>query len=339
MGRKRKETDKWMPVRVYRGRSAFEYRPIKGVCVRLCPLDTAKHVVIRRHSDEYTKFHTKAGTIESLVELFFRSADFRELSARTRKDYETYWKSLHPVFAHVDSRSLEPVHMRKYMDAKGQQSKVTANRHLAFMSRVYGWGFERGEVLANPCKGVRRFTETARTVYITDAEYQAVYDAAPSAVRVAMEISYLCAARQGDVLKLKKSQLLKDGIFIKQGKTGKEQIKLYSPRLKKALALAAVMESEIESMYVIKTRAGTAYTSDGFRTMWHKAKAKAKKKTGLPLDFTFHDLKAKSISDYEGNKQEFSGHKTAAMAASYDRKTQSVESLNLPNIFEGKKAK
>lgn len=339
MGRKRSEADKWMPERVYPGKSAFEYRPVKGVCIRLCSLESAKHVVIRRHADEYERFHTKAGTIESLVELFFKSGDFKDLAVRTRKDYENYWDSLKPVFAHVDSRSLEPVHMRKYMDAKGQRSKVTANRHLAFMSRVFGWGFERGEVLVNPCKGVRRFTETARTVYITDAEYRAVYDAAPDAVRVAMEISYLCAARQGDVLKLKKSQLLKDGIFIKQGKTGKEQIKLYSPRLKSALALAVSLESDIESMYVIKTKSGTAYTSDGFRTMWHKAKLKAKKKTGMLLDFTFHDLKAKSISDYEGNKQEFSGHKTAAMTASYDRKTQSVESLNVPNIFEGKKVK
>lgn len=339
MGRKRLKQDCWIPSRVYRGKSAFEYRPVKGVCIRLCSLDTAKHIVIRRHAEEYERFNTRSGTIESLVEMFFKSADFKDLAVRTRSDYEKYWKALKPVFSHVSSRSLEPVHMRKYLDKKGESSKITANRHLAFMSRVFSWGFERGEVLANPCKGVRRFTEKARTVYITDQEYKSVYDSAGDAVRAAMEISYLCAARQGDVLKLKKSQLLKDGIFIKQGKTGKEQIKLYTPRLKAALALAASIESNIESMYVIKTRAGTAYTSDGFRTMWHKAKAEAKKKTGLALDFTFHDIKAKSISDYEGDKQQFSGHKTAAMVASYDRKTQSVESLNVPNIFDSKKAK
>ena len=47
----------------------------------------------------------------------------------------------------------------------------------------------------------------------------------------------------------------------------------------------------------------------------------------LNIDFTFHDIKAKAISDYEGNKQEFSGHKTAAQVAIYDRKIKVTPTL------------
>tara|TARA_B100000745_G_scaffold292648_1_gene233739 strand:- start:1091 stop:1372 length:282 start_codon:yes stop_codon:yes gene_type:complete len=54
---------------------------------------------------------------------------------------------------------------------------------------------------------------------------------------------------------------------------------------------------------------------------------KLRKETGLPLDFTFHDIKAKSISDYEGDKQRFSGHKTRAQMESYNRKGDVVPSL------------
>jgi hypothetical protein len=34
-----------------------------------------------------------------------------------------------------------------------------------------------------------------------------------------MELAYLCCARQNDVLEMKKSQLMAEGILIKQSKT------------------------------------------------------------------------------------------------------------------------
>jgi hypothetical protein len=39
-----------------------------------------------------------------------------------------------------------------------------------------------------------------------------------------MEVSFCCAARQGDVLKITHKQLQDNGIFIRQGKTRKAQI-------------------------------------------------------------------------------------------------------------------
>ncbi len=48
---------------------------------------------------------------------------------------------------------------------------------------------------------------------------------------------------------------------------------------------------------------------------WQAAKKQAALEYGINTDFTFHDLKAKGISDYEGtmaDKQRFSGHKEFA---------------------------
>ena len=339
MGRKRKEADLWMPAKVYRGKSAYEYRPTKGVCIRLCALDSEKRIVIRRHADEYERFHTNKGTIKELSTLFFASPQFAKLSAQTRKDYEKYWRALDKVFGKMDARKLTAPHVRKYMDIKGKTSETTANRHLSLLSKLFSWGFERGHVTAHPCKGVSRFTEAKRDRYIEEHEYKAVYEHANIAVKVAMEISYLCAARQGDVLKLTKSQLQKDGIYIKQGKTGKAQIKAWSPRLRAAIKLAESIQTKNGSIYVIPTQSGTAYTSDGFRTMWSKARQSARDATGLKLDFTYHDIKARSISDYEGDKQKFSGHKTASQVAIYDRKTEVVQTLNVPIISNTEKTK
>ena len=47
----------------------------------------------------------------------------------------------------------------------------------------------------------------------------------------------------------------------------------------------------------------------------------------MKLDFTFHDIKARAISDYQGNKQEFSGHKSPDQVATYDQKVKVMDSL------------
>ncbi|ELM3617538.1 hypothetical protein RYR54_003221 [Aeromonas sobria] len=49
------------------------------------------------------------------------------------------------------------------------------------------------------------------------------------------------------------------------------------------------------------------------------------------MDFTFHDIKAKAISDVAGSsrdKQRSSGHKTEAQVAAYDRSIEIVPAVD-----------
>ncbi|MGH8488669.1 MAG: hypothetical protein ACREXS_07375 [Gammaproteobacteria bacterium] len=66
-----------------------------------------------------------------------------------------------------------------------------------------------------------------------------------------MEIAYLCAARKSDVLKITRQDLMQEGIYIRQGKTGKKQIKRWTPRLHAAVALAEKQLSEIASLFLL----------------------------------------------------------------------------------------
>ncbi len=70
------------------------------------------------------------------------------------------------------------------------------------------------------------------------------------------------------------------------------------------------------------------YTRDGFNSRWKKAKQAAKEAfPDLDFNFTFHDLKAKGISDLEGTlaeKQVISGHKNITQTARYNRKIEVV---------------
>ncbi|RUO70343.1 hypothetical protein CWI79_02435 [Pseudidiomarina salinarum] len=98
-----------------------------------------------------------------------------------------------------------------------------------------------------------------------------------------------------------------------------------------AMSKRLPIKSGMASQFVIHKTDGSRYTRNGFNTMWSKARSEARLKTGLPLDFTFHDIKAKGISDLDGElheKQRVSGHKSASQTARYDRKTDIVPAVD-----------
>lgn len=154
------------------------------------------------------------------------------------------------------------------------------------------------------------------------------------AVALAMEITYLCAAREGDVFDLQVPDLRADGIFIEQNKTGKKQIKQWTPRLRATIELARQhFIHQSARGYVLPSPSGGRMNKKTFNTWWNNAKKEAGLKLGRPIPGTFHGIKAKAISDYEGRskeKQLFSGHKTEHQVVTYDRKVKISPTLNIP---------
>ena len=153
-----------------------------------------------------------------------------------------------------------------------------------------------------------------------------------------MEISYLCAAREGDVFDLMVQDLMTDGIFIEQNKTGKKQIKEWTPRLRAAIDKAlAQLVGRSAAGFVVPSPSGGRLNRKTFNTWWNDAKKAAGLKLGKKIPGTFHDIKAKAISDFEGSskdKQLFSGHKTESQVVTYDRKIKVSPTLNLPPFID-----
>ena len=63
------------------------------------------------------------------------------------------------------------------------------------------------------------------------------------------------------------------------------------------------------------------------KAAWNSAWQRWQKKLGEAgvEPFTPHDLKAKGVSDLEGDKQAASGHRTPGQVAVYDRKPRTVK--------------
>ncbi|MCL1038250.1 tyrosine-type recombinase/integrase [Shewanella submarina] len=155
-----------------------------------------------------------------------------------------------------------------------------------------------------------------------------MYDAADDIVKVAMELAYLCCARQQDILSMRTSQIQDKGIFIVQSETGVEQIKLWTPRLRAVIGLSKTLApGGVVSTFVLCKLDGGKWSRDGFNSRWSASKERAREISSLPMDFTFHDIKAKGMSDLEGSlqdKQAISGHKHIGQTARYDRKVKEV---------------
>ncbi|WP_237388003.1 tyrosine-type recombinase/integrase [Xenorhabdus sp. Sc-CR9] len=331
MGRQRKNpADNWMPPRVRRGRSAYEFQTYDSRTVRLCNFSATQAEVWVAY-EKLLAAQKNDETLNGLIKAFFLSPDFSALGTETKKDYRKYANKLLPVFGNMLPDNIKPQHIRKYMDKRGLKAKTQPNREKNFLSRVFNWGYERGIVSGNPCQGVRQFKEIPRDRYITDDEYNALYSISPPVVQIAMELAYLCCTRQADILSLTYAQVYEEGIFIKQGKTGVAQIKAWTERLDNVVVMsknALPLDKGVSSIYVLHQRKGSRYTRDGFNSRWRKAKLLAKETfPDLDFNFTFHDLKAKGVSDLEGplsEKQQITGHKNITQTARYDRKVNIV---------------
>ena len=70
--------------------------------------------------------------------------------------------------------------------------------------------------------------------------------------------------------------------------------------------------------YLVHNGKGGKVHIDAFTTEWQRLMK------GFEPRFTFHDLKAKGISDDTGDKQKGSGHRSASMINVYDRKPNIV---------------
>ncbi|MEW5250595.1 site-specific integrase [Microbulbifer sp. 2201CG32-9] len=279
-------------------------------------------------------------TVNDLIDFYFASPQYTQhLKPSTQRDYDRYSKRIRQVFGAMDPDAITSPLIQMFMDARGSKHPTAANREKTFLGIVMTWGKSRGLVnISNPCDAVKPMPESPGGRYVEDWEYEAFWKYLGTKGHVmhqcAMEIAYLCAARQQDVLALSKNHIREEGLLIIQAKTGKQQIKLWSPRLREAidLALSTNTHAKIQTPHILRGRTGRGYTRTGFNAVWQREQRAALEGDVIKKRFRFHDLKIKSISDFEGDTQRFSGHKTRSMAEHYNRTPDQVVTLNKARI-------
>jgi integrase len=170
---------------------------------------------------------------------------------------------------------------------------------------------------ANPCEGIKGFSEKPRERYVSDDEFLKVHDAAVWFAQDAMDLALLLGQRPADVFKIQLQDVQNDFIAIHQNKTGAKvriaRVGILSEVLTRILnreRLSAHPESQL-----IVCDTGKPMTSFIFRKAFDKARIEAN------VSFQFRDLRAKAATDTQDLSwaQKLLGHRSRNTTESYTR--------------------
>ncbi|MFC1843278.1 tyrosine-type recombinase/integrase [Thermodesulfobacteriota bacterium] len=213
----------------------------------------------------------------------------------------------------------------------GKKGEVQVNRQFAVLSSMLTWAIQYVEdlnIIHNPCFGIERIKEHAKSRYVTDEEYQTQYKIAAQVadyLPVFFEHAYLLASRGIEVRSLKLSDITEDGYKVHRRKGSKDNIINWSPRLHAAHHEALKLKSKrkMGSIYLIPSTTGRMLTQNTLQAAMQRLKKKMKEKGLEKIYWTVHDLKRKGISD--AKDKGIGGHKSEAMKARYATKIESFE--------------
>lgn len=238
-----------------------------------------------------------------------------KLAPRTQSDYQRYVENLRVVFGEAPPREITAGHVFDYRNKRALRSVTQANREKSCLSSVFTAAIEWHAVELNPCHLVPRLEEAARGRYVEDAEFSAVHALASPMMQATMDLAIMTGQRESDLLSLPLShcQDQDDGMLFviskskrrhpRHGKTvetAKRIIIEWSADLRAVVARVKRLGPDIRPTLLCKQTGkhkGQPYTSDGFRSNWHRLVQRSIREKVILESFTFHDLRAKSASD------------------------------------------
>lgn len=341
----RRKTASPLPPRLYayKGKRQDTYYTITATNERMNlghDLLTAKRKLL-----ELEEGRSIAGTIGELLDDYLKEVGEQvqrgKRSARTLQDNEAEIVNLKKAYGTMQPKDLQPHQVWAYLHKfRGKVAPVRANREVSFLQAAFNWARGQGIVRDNPCVGVQRNEEESRTRMITDVELDAFTEfcrsnghlkndserkeSSDAGLRIALaaRIAYLTGKAQAQVLRLHKTQITDEGILFGQRKRGAATLVEWTPILSAIVDECKALPSKTASMYLIHSRIGQPYSSQGFKAMWQRV-MKEWVEQGNER-FTFHDLRAKAVTDLieDGRKaSELTGHRTESIPAKvYDRR-------------------
>lgn len=210
------------------------------------------------------------------------------LKPSTVKQYEGAAKILKHAFADFSPEQIKPRDVAVFKVARARTPNM-ANRCLSLLRQVFDYALEQQipGVEINPAIGIKRHKEAKRTRLISIDEYVAIYAQAGPRLQVIMDLLIRTGERINDVLKIRRADLLDEGIRFQQQKTGAKRIVPMTPELDEVVARAKVLNGNIRALTLLHNRKGKSPDYRTVKLQWRKACARA----GV-AGANLHDLRA-----------------------------------------------
>jgi integrase len=235
-----------------------------------------------------------AGTLQSLLQQYQASPDFKDLAHSTRRSYIALIKRIEKKFSDFPLSGLTDRRTRGIFKAWRDEMATGSGRRQAdyswaVLARLLSWGVDRGIITANPCERGGRLYRASRNEKIwSDDDEANFFNRAPAHLHPALLLGLWTGQRQGDLLRLPWSGYDGTNIRLRQSKTGaRVSIPVGAPLKAMLDDMAKVKHGPI----ILTSTDKQPWTSDGFRSSWRKACEKA----GI-VGVTFNDLRGTAVT-------------------------------------------
>jgi len=316
---------------------------------------TAKALLSELHAIAEKRRGVNSQSLAWLLDQFHHSHVFADLADSTQRKYDHLrfvckeLKTKAGPLGEIDAQKLRPHNMQAFVDRIAEEGHPTkANHVLRYLRRVFAWGVRRGHCAENPCKGVAQAKERKlRRVPSIELMERVIAHArvsgslqahtegsCPPYLWVVAELAYLMRLRGIEVLDLSDASELREGVRIVRRKGSRGNITRWTPRLRsawnaaveyrrKAIPEAMPVPIDPARRYLFVAQDGQRLSKSGLDSAWQRFMLSLVKSEVLTTEqrFGLHALKHRGITDTEGTraeKQEASGHKSAAMMDVYD---------------------
>lgn len=336
MPRERLKKNRRLPKYVYLSKGRYVHREYLGKGkfgkeTVIAPADTPDHKLWELYNAHMAQVATDS--LDYLIVRYLESNRFDRLTEGTRLNYQRDLDRISKfktrsgqAFGTYPLSDINTPVLQRYYERRYKDVPSGAKHELAALSAAYTWGVSVGlsDITLNPVRGVIREASESRKRLITDKEFKRVYNEAPTNLKVAMELAYLCRMRREEIVKLERKDITDEGIIVRRVKNSKPQLILWTPRLRAAIKLAKSLYPTVINRYLIHKKGGGPWTANGLSASWQKAFWRAYP-DGVEDRFTFHDLKAMGVSDFKGDKHKATGDYSPQMVRVYDRALEAIE--------------
>lgn len=288
-------------------------------------------------------------TVEALIKRYFTwqysmpvGSEMRK-AAITLQENEIEKKNLNKVFGKMAPRDIRVTDIYGYLEARAEMdAPIKANKEIALLSAVCEFGRRKGDLDANPCRGIQYNKTKPSVKYVA---YQDVnYAVAEARVRggsylvcaLCVLAAYMVVGRPTEMRELARQAITDEGVKVPVGKRKKGQAQkfkmiLWSDELRETITEALKLQ-RTTSIYIFGNSSGQVYTRSGWNTIWTRLMKYCEKKAAKEgVEFTrfaLTHMRPTSVTDRLDDKDQTtasgdaSGHSDGRMVAKvYDRRT------------------
>ncbi len=215
------------------------------------------------------------GTVGQAIAKFKRSDEYRDASARTRKDYDRHLARAEATLGPSRLDQLTAKDAQSWHDTLAKLSPDDARNSASKLRTMLAWCVTDGMIATNPAAGIKTAAAKKRKRIATREElWLMIHTAERMGELTVAAVALTCVAtmqRVSDTMKLTTGQIDKGVLYLKQSKTGAE----LSFRLHPLVVDRLGPLPDKDKALFINERTRRAYQLKALQNAWARVRAEA----------------------------------------------------------------